>query len=161
MKMNHLLRITRNKQKGVRALLLVSIMLCGSVAWGQGPAGTATVVWDNTHDYSGFNLGGYNNLILEIDGTVEVSAMVQVFSDNVNTSTGTTVTIRPKAGTSTCTIKRKAGYTGIMFNVTPIAPFAAGILNVDPGVTFDGNGNNVASTHPLINGTFCIYWIKI
>ena len=142
----------RNKKKAFGLLVAAFLLLAGSgTAWGQpGPASTATVVWDSNNDYSGWNLGGTNNLILEIDGTVEVSAMVQVFSDNVNTSTGTTVTIRPKAGTSSCTIKRKAGYTGIMFNVTPIPPFAPGLLYIDPGVTIDGNGANVTATYPMV-----------
>ena len=101
--------------------------------------------------YSGWNLGGTNHLILEIDGTVEVSAMVQVFSDNIYSGGPlTTVTIRPKSGTSTCTIKRAAGYTGIMFNVTSIGAFPAGYLYIDPGVTFDGNGSNVTAVSPMI-----------
>ena len=124
------------------------LLLGGSgLAWGQ--AGTATVVWDASHDQSGQNLGLDNNLILEIDGTVEVSSMVQIISD-IRVVGGTTVTIRPKNGTSTCTIKRAAGYTGIMFNLTSIGAFPPGYLYIDPGVTFDGNGSNVTATDPMI-----------
>ena len=132
------------------------LLLGGSgLAWGQ--AGTATVVWDASHDQSGQNLGLDNNLTLEIDGTVEVSSMVQIISD-IRVVGGTKVTIKPKNGTSTCTIKRAAGYTGIMFNLTSIGAFPPGYLYIDPGVTFDGNGSNVTATSPMIvvdNGGLC------
>ena len=140
--------VTKHKKKKVFQYLVAAfLLLAGSgTAWGQG---TTTVVWSSSGtNYSGWNLGGTNNLILEIDGTVEVDNMIQIFSDH--TVGGTTVTIRPKSGTSTCTIRRKAGYTGIMFNVTSISPFPAGYLYIDPGVTFDGNGSNVTAGSPMI-----------
>ena len=55
-------------RKALQLVMAALLLLGGSgLAWGQ--AGTATVVWDASHDQSGQNLGLDNNLILEIDGT--------------------------------------------------------------------------------------------
>lgn len=146
----------RNKKKAFRLLLGALLLLAGSgTAWGQRPA---TVVWDASHDCSGGIYGEYNNVIIEIEGTVEVNKMVQILSDNQHGAPLTTVTIRPKSGTTNCTIKRAVGYTGIMFNVTSVGIYPPGYLYIDPGVTIDGNGSNVTATSPMIvvdNGGLC------
>ena len=130
-------------KKALQFVMAALLLLGGSrMAWGQ-----MTITWDSQNNWSGSNLGVGQSLIIEVDGTVEVTAMVQICNDI--SAGGTTVTIRPKNGTN-CTIKRAANYTGIMFNVTPIPPYAGGILNIDPGVTFDGNGSNVTAASPMI-----------
>ena len=132
------------------------LLLGGSgLAWGQEPE---IVVWDASHDCSGGIYGEYDNVIIEIDGTVEVNNMVQILSDNQHGALLTTVTIRPKSGTTNCTIKRAVGYTGIMFNVTSVGIYPPGYLLIEPGVTFDGNGSDVTATSPMIvvdNGGLC------
>jgi len=123
--------LTQHKKKKVFQYLVAAfLLLAGSgTAWGE--------TWSNGASYPSSNgitgYGATGAIDIYVDGTVFIDGTIGIGVS--------TVTIRPLTTNGQCTIKRKPGFTGNMFNVSST-------FIIYDGVTFDGN--NIANSGNVI-----------